>query len=211
LKRIDEYVMYIARNNPSLDELKEKGLEIGRGKGDITRFLERLRVVEVSNGLVVLTAVGRTLVSLREWLGPAVYHALFYQRVPQYRLLIDIAREKRSIDLEELYVAVNDRLSHISPSAWINKVAFKTLLQIAEDLGVLRRQNGVYNFLEDPITSAVQEYYTQHGVRIGQSFYVTQDKVTVRECGKEEPPHGLYRVDISCVVVKIYNVFADEI
>ncbi len=48
LRRIDEYVMYIARRNATLNDLRESGLEIGRGKGDITRFLERVKVVEVA-------------------------------------------------------------------------------------------------------------------------------------------------------------------
>jgi hypothetical protein len=59
LKRIDEYVLYVARNNASLEELRERGLEIGRGRGDISRFLERLKVVEVVNGVVALTPLGR--------------------------------------------------------------------------------------------------------------------------------------------------------
>lgn len=210
LRRIDAYVMYIARKNASLDELRESGLEIGRGKGDITRFLERLRVVEVINGAVTLSALGKTLVSYREWLGPAVYHALLYQRVPQYRLLIDAVKEMGGVGSEALHTAVNDRLSRISPTAWLNKVAFKTLLQIAEDLGAVERQNGMYNFLGDPVAKAVLEYYTKHGVKVGQSFYIQQDRVVVGECGKEEPPHNLYKVDVDCVVSKIYSTLADE-
>jgi hypothetical protein len=209
LKRIDDYLMYVARRNATLSDLRENGLEIGRGKGDITRFLERLKVVEVVNGVVALTALGKTLVSLREWLGHAVYHPLLYQRVPQYRLLIDTVRE-RDFGVEELYMAVNDRLSKISPTAWLNKVAFKTLLQIAEDLGTVGKRNGVYTFLGDPLVKAVAEYHMKHGVKIGQSFYITRDKVIIWECGKEEPPHNLYKVDIDCVVSKIYSLFASE-
>ena len=209
LRRIDEYVMYIARRNATLNDLRESGLEIGRGKGDITRFLERLKVVEVVNGVVVLTTLGKTLVSLREWLGHAVYHPLLYQRVPQYKLLIDVVRE-RNIGIEELHAAVNDRLLKISPTAWLNKVAFKTLLQIAEDLGAVDKQGGVYVFLGDPLVNAVTEYHMKYGVKIGQSFYITRDKVFIRECGKEEPPSNLYKVDLDCVVLKIYNLFAGE-
>ncbi len=133
LKRIDEYVLYVARNNASLEELRERGLEIGRGRGDISRFLERLKVVEVVNGVVALTPLGRALVSLRELLGPAVYHALFYQGVPQYRLLIDAVRDAGNIGVEELHVAVNDRLSKILPTAVAQQGGVKTLLQKAED------------------------------------------------------------------------------
>jgi hypothetical protein len=210
LKRIDEYVLYVARNNASLEELRERGLEIGRGRGDISRFLERLKVVEVVNGVVALTPLGRALVSLRELLGPAVYHALFYQVVPQYRLLIDAVRDAGNIGIEELHVAVNDRLSKISPTAWLNRVAFKTLLQIAEDLGAVKRLNGLYSFSDDPVVKAVLEHYAKHGVRIGQSFYIQRDRVVVRECGREEPPHNLYKVDVDCVVSKIYNMLTSD-
>ena len=209
LKRIDEYLMYVARRSATLSDLRENGLEIGRGKGDITRFLERLKVVEVVNGVVTLTTLGKTLVSLREWLGHAVYHPLLYQRVPQYRLLIDTVRE-RDFGVEELHMTVNDRLSKISPTAWLNKVAFKTLLQIAEDLGAVDKQNGVYTFLGDPLVKAVAEYHMKYGIKIGQSFYIARDKVIIWECGKEEPPHNLYRVDIDCVVSKIYSLFESE-
>ncbi len=210
LKRIDEYVLYVARNNASLEELRERGLEIGRGRGDISRFLERLKVVEVVNGVVALTPLGRALVSLRELLGPAVYHALFYQGVPQYRLLIDAVRDAGNIGVEELHVAVNNRLSKISPTAWLNRVAFKTLLQIAEDLGAVKRLNGLYSFSGDPVAKAVLEHYAKHGVRIGQSFYIQRDRVVIRECGREEPPHNLYKVDVDCVVSKIYNMLTSD-
>jgi hypothetical protein len=210
LKRIDEYVLYVARNNASLEELRERGLEIGRGRGDISRFLERLKVVEVVNGVATLTPLGRALVSLRELLGPAVYHALFYQGVPQYRLLIDAVRDAGDIGVEELHIAVNDRLSKISPTAWLNRVAFKTLLQIAEDLGAVKRLNGLYSFSSDPVAKAVFEHYAKHGVRIGQSFYIQRDRVVVRECGREEPPHNLYKVDVDCVVSKIYNMLTSD-
>ncbi len=210
LKRIDDYVLYVARNNSSLEELRERGLDIGRGKGDITRFLERLKMVEVVNGVVTLTPLGRALVSLREVLGPAVYHALFYQEVPQYKLLVDVTRDAGNIGVEELYAVVNDRLSKISPTAWLNRVAFKTLLQIAEELGAVKRLNGLYSFLGDPVAKAVLEYYAKHGVRIGQSFYIQRDRVVVRECGKEEPPHNLYKVDVDCVVSKIYSMLTSD-
>jgi len=43
LRRIDEYIHYVAKNAPTLEELRERGLEIGRGRGDITRLLERIQ------------------------------------------------------------------------------------------------------------------------------------------------------------------------
>jgi hypothetical protein len=207
LRRIDEYIAYVAKHTPTLDELREAGLEIGRGRGDITRFLERIKVVEVSNGKMSLTATGRQLVSLREVLGVAVYHALFFQRVPQYRLLVEVVAGLNG-DFDKLYKAVNDRLSSISPSAWLNKVAFKTILQIAEDVGAVERVNGVYRYRGDPVEMAVVDYHTRHGVRIGESYYISADKAIYRECGKQIQPYDLYSVDVTCVVTKIYNTFS---
>ncbi|MGC9049765.1 hypothetical protein [Pyrobaculum sp.] len=208
LRRIDEYVAYVAKHTPTLDELREVGLEIGRGRGDITRFLERIKVVEVSNGRAALTALGRQLVSLREILGVAVYHALFFQRVPQYRLLVEVLADLNEGDFDGLHKAVNDRLSGISPSAWLNKVAFKTILQIAEDVGAVERDNGVYRRRGDPVEVAVVDYHTRHGVKIGESYYVSADRAIYRECGRQMQPHGLYGVDVACVVAKIYNTFS---
>lgn len=209
LKKIDDYVIYITTHEVSLEELKERGFDIGKGKGDITRFLERLKIVEVLNGSVRLTALGRRFVTLKEILGLSIYHALFFQRVPQYRLLVEILKEVREVRREDLYNLVNDRISKISPTAWVNKVAFKTLLQIAEDLNVAKRNGNIYSFLEDPVERSVIEYYKRYGVKIGQSFYVRPDAVIIKECGKEEPPYGLYRVDAVCTVSNIYNIFTE--
>ncbi|RFA95673.1 hypothetical protein CGL51_07220 [Pyrobaculum aerophilum] len=207
LRRIDEYIHYVAKNAPTLEELRERGLEIGRGRGDITRLLERIQVVEVNNNRVSLTSAGRQLVSLREALSLSVYHALFFQRLSHYKLLVETLAELREGDFENLHGAVNERLSRISPTAWLNKVAFKTLLQIAEDVGAVEKRNGIYYYRGDPVEKAVSEYYEKHGVKIGSNYYVAVDKVLVEECAKEEKPHNLYKVDTGCTVTKIYNFF----
>lgn len=208
LRRIDDYIAYVARHTPTLDELREAGLEIGRGRGDITRFLERIKVVEASSDKVVLTTLGRQLVSLRDALGVATYHALFFQRVPQYRLLVEVLAGLREGDFDGLHTAINERLSSISPSAWLNKVAFKTILQIAEDLGAVERLNGVYRLRSDPVEAAVVDYHVRHGVKIGGYYYISGDRALYSECGRQVQPHGIYSVDVACVVAKVYNTFS---
>lgn len=202
--KIDEYVTYVAKNRATVVELKEK-IDIGRGRGDITRFLERIGVVEAKD-YVVLTELGRELVSTREAIGNAVYHALFYQRVPQYRLLIEAAREGAATQ-DQLHQATNRRLSEISPTAWLNTVAFKTLLHMAENLEAIEKRDGRYIYLNDPVERAVERYYATYGVKIGDSFYATFDKILVLDCGRQELPHGLYKIDVACVTSKIYHKF----
>lgn len=207
LKRIDEYIKFVATRQPTPSELREVGIEIGRGRGDITRFLERLGVVEQAQGRVALTPLGRHLASLREALGVAVYHALFFQRLPQYRVMVEAVAEGREGDLETLFKTVNTKLSAISPSVWINKVAFKTLIQIGEDVGVLEKQGSLYRYLGDPVERALVEYHEKSGVKIGYYYYVPADKLIVPNCGKPEPPNSLYRVEILCVLESIYKAF----
>ncbi|ACB39611.1 conserved hypothetical protein [Pyrobaculum neutrophilum V24Sta] len=208
IQKLDSYVIHVAKNAVSLKELREAGLEFGRGRGDITRFLERLGVVEVADGVVRLTGLGMRLVSLRELIGVSVYYALFYQRVPQFKLLMEVLRERSAVEREELYKLVNGKLSELSPTAWLNKVAFRTLLQLAEELGAVDRDGGSYRYLGDPVERAVATYYGRHGVKIGQSLYVPPDKVLTRECGREKPPQGLYEVDLRCTVWSLYSIFA---
>ncbi|MEM1662590.1 MAG: hypothetical protein QXY12_02175 [Pyrobaculum sp.] len=208
LKRIDDYVLYVAKNSPSVNQLREIGLEIGRGRGDITRFLERIGVVETGGGVVSLTKLGGRLVSLREELGLAVYHALFYKRVPQYMYLVDSLKEAIEIKQEELYNYVNEKISKISPTAWVNRVAFKTLSHIAEELGVVEKLNSLLRYRGDPVEASIEAYYREHGVKIGQFFYVSLDKVIVEQCAKFEQPQSLYKIEIDCVVNKIYEIFS---
>ncbi len=206
LKKIDDYMLYVAKNKARVVELKEKMLDFGRGRGDITRFLERIGVIEVGE-FVEFTNLGREVVSLRESLGTAVYHALLYQRVPQYKLLIDVLKE-RDLARDVLYELVNKRLAELSPTAWVNRVAFRALLQIGEDLRTVKRNNGVYSYLEDCVEIAVTNFYTRHGARVGDNFYTSFDKLLIPECGKLEHPLNLYRVDIRCIVSKIYSKFS---
>ncbi|MEM1598090.1 MAG: hypothetical protein QW598_02795 [Pyrobaculum sp.] len=208
IDKIDEYVVYVAKHRPTINMLREGGLEIGRGRGDITRFFERLGVVETRGEVVELTPLGRQLVTFREAVGIAVYHALFYQRAPQYRLLVDLIREVGAVDQQQLYEKANISLRQVSPTAWINKVAFRTLLQIAADLRAVEKDGAIYKWAADPLEEAIRNYLSKVGVKIGSSYYVTFDKVIVKECAKTEPPHNLFRVDAECTLNKIYALFS---
>ena len=204
LKKIDEYIVYVAKYRPSPHQLKSAGLDIGRGRGDITRFLERVGVI-ASGDVVELTELGKLLVSIRESIGVAVYHALFYQRVPQYRLLIDVVKDGIS-EPSHIYTEINKRIAVVSPTAWLNKVAFRTLLQIAQDLEAVRKIGNVYTYVGDPVERAVLQYLTNFAAKVGTDYYTSFDKVLFNECGKLGPS-GLYKVDVKCIVEKIYTSF----
>ncbi|MEZ0318725.1 MAG: hypothetical protein ABWK05_01850 [Pyrobaculum sp.] len=208
ISRIDEYVVYVAKHRPTINILREEGLEIGRGRGDITRFFERLGVVETRGEAVELTSLGKQLMTFREALGSAVYHALFYQRIPQYRILIDLIKKSGAVDQQQLYDQANLSLRQISPTAWINKVAFRTLLQIAADLRAVKKESVIYKWAADPLEEAIQNYLLKVGVKIGNNYYVSFDKVIVKECAKIEMPHNLFRVDAECTLNKIYALFS---
>ena len=204
LKKIDEYIMYVAKYRPPPHQLKSAGLDIGRGRGDITRFLERVGVV-ASGDVVELTEVGKLLVSIRESIGIAVYHALFYQRVPQYKLLVDVVKDGIG-ELSHIHTEINKRIAIISPTAWLNRVAFRTLLQIAQDLEAVKKMGNVYTYVGDPVERAVLQYLTSFAAKIGADYYTSFDKVLFNECGKLGPS-GLYKVDAKCIVEKIYTSF----
>lgn len=208
LKKIDEYVTYVARRAAMLAELRERGLEIGRGRGDITRFLERVGAVQYDGACVRLTSVGALLVSLKESLGLPAYHALLYQRVPQYRVVVDVAAERLEVGAEDLYAAANERISKLSSSAWLNRVAFRALVRLAEDAGAISRQRSLIRFQGDPVVRAVLDYCERRCLKIGREFYAGVGEVLVSECSRIEPPHDMYRVDVSCVVRSVYGAFA---
>lgn len=208
IAKIDKYVVYVAKHRPTTNTLREVGLEIGRGRGDITRFFERLGIVNVRGEVVELTPLGQYLVTFREVLGLAVYHALFYQRTPQYRILVDLVRERGAVDQQQLYEQANLRLGHISPTAWINKVAFRTLLQIATDLRAVEKDGAIYKWVADPLEEAIRNYMLKTGVKIGNNYYMSFDKVIIKECVKAEPPHNLFRVDMECTLNKTYVLFS---
>jgi len=144
LSRILRYIEYLCeKGEVKCIDLKNHGLDFGRGVGDITRFLRNIGVVQVENDLAKLSS--REICSLlRSKILVKVYmHNLLYERLLQYRLIFDIVRRHGSVRLEELHVKVNEELSKICPNAWINNVAFKTLIGFLEDLDLACRKGNV--------------------------------------------------------------------
>lgn len=147
---LDKLVNYIVTvgENPGINcsVIKEKGLDIGKGKGDITRFFMRINVVQVKdNCAIFLTEIGekvyRALINDVS-LGKSMLHLVLYNELPHYKLLIDLIANEGEVSLNELFQRLNEKVHSISPTAWVNEVAFKTLIGLARDLDVIDVSNG---------------------------------------------------------------------
>ncbi|GEM_PF-576144 len=144
IDRLIKYLIYLSeRGEVSVKELKDSNLDFGRGRGDITRFYKMIQLVEIHEDKVRLTRSGKTLcryLSTNTLLGYNMFHKILYNKIIPYRLMIDLVCKYGSMSEHELYLMVNEELSKISPSSWINNVAYKTLLGLALDLKVVERR-----------------------------------------------------------------------
>ncbi|MGC8973940.1 MAG: hypothetical protein ACP5KY_07010 [Thermoproteus sp.] len=196
--RLDRLVKYlqavVQRGSISLEELKKEGLDFGKGRGDITRFLERLGLVTVSGKNVAPTKLAYEVLSIYRSIGPAVFHPLFNSALPQYRLFAELIESMRTATPEELHGALNKRLSEITPSGWINNVAFKSLLAIAVDIGVVKKEGRYVVYVGDPVARA----FASNGPVIGGAAYVEDVPEWLRECSKQQRPLGIAQLDPEC-------------
>ncbi|OYT26250.1 MAG: hypothetical protein B6V02_02095 [Thermoprotei archaeon ex4572_64] len=144
IDRLIKYLMYLSeKGEVNVKELKDSNLDFGRGRGDITRFYKMIQIVEIHEDKVRLTRSGKMLcryLSTNTLLGYRVFHRILYNKIIPYRLMIDLVCKHGSTSEHELYLMVNEELSKISPSSWINNVAYKTLLGLALDLKVIERR-----------------------------------------------------------------------
>ncbi len=209
ISRIVEYINLVAASNGiDVETLKERRTDIGKGKGDITRFLEKLGVVAVKDGKVYPTDVGRRLQSLLAAVGPPVLHRYMLARVPLYSMAVDILNRRGSLAVEEYYDEINRELSSVSPTAWINRVAFRALLGMMGDVGFAHVRNGRVMALGDPLVANVRRCVEERGVKIGGETYVSL--WDLRQCLYFDPPQRCYaeveapatikllRVDVEC-------------
>lgn len=137
LEKLVNYILTVG-DNPgiSCSALKDKGLEIGKGGrgGDITRFFQRIGgVVEVYGGdcSVRLTDVGNALymaLNRDVALSKMLFHLILYKELPHYRLLINLISEEGPLSITELHRLINQRIRELSPTAWLNEVAFKAII-----------------------------------------------------------------------------------
>ncbi len=176
LDRILRYLTYVnGRGEVSVEELKRLNIDFGRGRGDITRFLNSIGLIELRNNKVKLTGKGRILSRYcRESNCSTMFKILFNNylcdRVLSYRVLRDVVEKIKVVDIEELYNKLNLHIRKVVPNAWINKVAYRSLLTIMINLELIERVNKqiVYIGLEEKLRKYVEDSL----VKIGQELYL---------------------------------------
>ncbi|MEZ0248968.1 MAG: hypothetical protein ABWJ97_06815 [Thermoproteus sp.] len=197
LERLAKYLQEVVqRGSVELDELKREGVDFGKGKGDITRFLERLGLVSVSGKTAAPTKLAYEVLSMYRIIGNAAFHPLFYAVLLQYRLLSDIMRDLRVASIDELHEALNKRVAEISPSSWINNVAFRSLVAIAVDIGLLGKKGKTLEYLGDPVSRALAS--AANGALIGKSAYMEEVPEWLKDCVKVRKPLGVVELDPEC-------------
>lgn len=147
---LDKLINYIIAvgESPGINcsTIKERGLDIGKGRGDITRFFMRINMVQVRDDCsVFLTEIGNKVYNALIndiSLGKSMLHLILYNELPHYKLLIDLVAEEGEVSINELFQKLNDRVHALSPTAWVNEVAFKALIGLARDLDVIEVSNG---------------------------------------------------------------------
>ncbi|BDR91261.1 hypothetical protein [Vulcanisaeta souniana] len=150
LEKLINYILLVGEN-PGINcsVIKEKRLDIGKGKGDITRFFQRIGLIEVDEKCGVrLTEVGNAVFkALNEdlTLAKMLLHLVLYRELPHYRLLIDLISEHEPVGVTELHELANRRIRELSPTAWLNDVAYKALIGLAIDLEVIEVTNNKVN------------------------------------------------------------------
>jgi hypothetical protein len=166
------YLTYIKDRGPvDINKLKEAGLDFGKGKGDITRFFEKLGIVTVQGNLVSLTEEGERLVNgIREH-GVRILHEYLFNELPQYRLLMDVLRELGSASEDKLLDNLNKRLANESPAAWVNRVALRSMLGILQDLGIVTKINKTITYNGDETDTL--ECLKRLSIQINEQYLVS--------------------------------------
>ncbi len=174
IEKIITYLKYVYdKDIVNTEELKKNNIDFGRGRGDITRFLNSINIVELEGSKVRLSKIGKILVEIynnSKIMFKILLNNYLYDRVIQYRILIDILRENSKIDIETLYRKVNENIKHISPSTWINKVAYRTLINFSIDLEVIKKDGKYLTYLghRDLINNIMKDFST----KIGDEIYI---------------------------------------
>ncbi|NPB00213.1 MAG: hypothetical protein GXO10_02465 [Crenarchaeota archaeon] len=153
LEKIVNYLLYIKDKPVSVQELKERKVDFGRGRGDITRFLSQIGLIEIENSKVRLSRLGKVLVEFVRDNRPSIMFKILFNnymidRVLTYRILIDTLRDIGRARFEDLYTIVNDVLKKTSPSLWINKVAYRSLVTLALDLEIVEKRSNILIYVD---------------------------------------------------------------
>ncbi len=157
LSRLINYLTYIKDNGiASINDLKESGLDFGKGKGDITRFFEKLGLVSTHGNSVSLTSRGEELVNNIKEHGIMAFHEYLVSELPQYRLLIEVLRELGKAKEDDVLRELNRRIELESPAAWVNKVALRSMLGLLQDIGIVIRVNGLITYVGNDPTDPLE-------------------------------------------------------
>mgnify|MGYP001773202790 CR=1 FL=1 len=157
LSRLINYLTYIRDNGiVNINDLKNSGLDFGKGKGDITRFFEKLGVVTVHDDAVSLTNRGEELVNGIKEHGIMAFHEYLVSELPQYRLLIEVLRDLGNVKEDDVLVELNKRIALESPAAWVNRVALRSMLGLLQDIGIVVRVNGTITYVNSDFTDPME-------------------------------------------------------
>ncbi len=80
-----------------------------------------VRLTDVGNALYM--ALNRDVA-----LSKMLFHLILYKELPHYRLLINLISEEGPLSITELHRLINQRIRELSPTAWLNEVAFKAII-----------------------------------------------------------------------------------
>jgi len=125
-------------------DLVESGVET-KGR-DVTLFCKRVElIVGDGTGYVTLSQFGRKFIELLQVdQRKAKYylHRYLYDKLPHYRLFIDVVTELGEATREEIHRVLNDKVKELLPGSWINRNAMTVLMDLARKLDVIEVQGG---------------------------------------------------------------------
>ena len=199
LERIINYIFYIGeRGVVRVEELRVKGLEIGRGRGDITRFLQWLGIIRIDgNGEVILSGRGRVLLELAATMGVSAMHVPLYLFVKPYRVVVDELAAEGSLRM--------DVIRDLTPS--LNTVSRRSLIRLLVDVGVAGERGRELVYLGDPVRRGIANCL---GVSPAESDVARCVPVKVDGCVARLSgigPRRFVKVDLDCVISNIYARF----
>jgi len=181
IERILAYLKHICEKGEATpDELKKLGLDFGRGVGDITRFLRNIRVITVSQGKVKICEedsekICKSINNMSAF--RKVMHQILYERLVQYKIACDIIRELGKVNIDELYQELNNRISEISPSSWVNKVAFRTIITFLTDLGIAKKSGNTIEYYAKAKVEEATTCIRSKISKVGTRHYLTVNDI----------------------------------
>ncbi len=181
LEKILNYIKYVCeRDGADPEELKKAGLDFGRGIGDITRFLKNIEVVTIVQGKVKICeqSLCKDIENVETF--KSKFHKVLYEKLPQYQIIYNIIKEKGKINIEELYTEANIKISEISPSSWINKVAFRTVLTFLTELGLIKKTGNTVEHISKTKLDTAIACLKEKISKIGTRYYLSVKEIA--EC-----------------------------